>query len=111
MILIQHLLKIIDFTVALGPLRLRDKVMNANDEHVFILGAIENSDITNGRNRFVDAPEEIVGLFFGRGYLERGDMASLRINTGHLVANRAVFSGRIQPLQDDEESVRPLSIK
>jgi dTMP kinase len=110
-ILAEHLFEVVDLCVTLGPLRLRDEIVDSNDEDVFILGAVENPDVADRRDCFVNSPKKIVRGLFGGGLLERSDVATLRIDAGHYVADGAVFPRRIEALQDDEEGALFLGIE
>ncbi len=52
--------------------------MDANDEDLFVVGAVEDADAAALREPAVGAPQEIVFQFGGAGLLEAGDVAALR---------------------------------
>src|SRR6266446_4800603 len=67
--------------------------MHTNDEHFFVVTAIEDSDLPAIRQAFHATPEIIViELLGGRGFKGK-DLATLWINAGHHVFNRAILAG------------------
>ncbi len=48
------------------------------------------------------APEKIVLQFTGAGMFEAEDLASLRIDPGHHVPDRAVLSGSVHGLENQQ---------
>ena len=51
-------------------------------------------------------PEEVMVELLGRGLLERGDLAALRVHPGHDVLDGAVLAGGVHGLEDHEERLR-----
>ena len=80
--------------------------MHPDDEHVFVVGAVEDADATALRQALHVAPEERVIEVFARGLLEREDLAALRIDAGEDVLDGAVLPGRIRGLQHDQHRMR-----
>jgi hypothetical protein len=76
--------------------------VNTHDEHVLVDGSVEDSDIAVLGDGVVNAPEIVVGSFFGRRLLKRYDMTPLRVTAAHHMANRAIFSTRVATLQHDQ---------
>ena len=69
--------------------------MHAHDQHLFVIGAVEDADPPALRQVADAAPQEVV-LQFGRaGMLEAEDLAALRIDPGHHVLDDAVLPGGI----------------
>ena len=58
-----------------------------------------------------DAPEEVVGQLVDAGLLERGDLAALRIEAPHHVADRAVLAGGVHALQHQQQRAAVLGIE
>ena len=77
--------------------------MDAHDEDVLVVGAVEDADLALARDAPVDAPEVVVGELLGRRDLERGDGTALRVERAHHVAERAVLAGGVDSLEDDED--------
>ena len=80
--------------------------MDPDDEHVFVVGAVEDADATALRQRLHVAPEEVVIEVLARRLLEREDLAALRVDAGHDVLDGAVLPGGIRRLQHDQHRMR-----
>src|SRR5439155_8501019 len=104
-ILGQQALKVVNGCVSSPPHLFWHQVMHTHDQHVLIVGAIENADHASAWNDPMDPPEEITRLFPGCRSLKRTHLASQRIDLRHDMANRAIFAARIHPLKDYEEAV------
>ena len=77
--------------------------MHANDEHLLVVGTIEDADPpafgqTSGR-----APEKIMVQFLGAGLLEAEYLAALRIDPGHDVPDGAVLAGSVHALKNQQQ--------
>ena len=57
----EHLLELADVGVALAPHRRRRQLLDAHDEHVLVVAAVEHADLALGGRVPVDPPEEVVG--------------------------------------------------
>ena len=102
-VVVQEFLKGIDMVVAARPDFLRHEVVNAHDEHVFVVRAIEDGHLAPFGNDLVAAPQEIMrGLDF-RWHLKALDGAALWIHEAEDAANRAVLAGRVATLQHDQQ--------
>src|SRR5436309_14922937 len=53
--------------------------MDADNEYLFVVGAIENPDTPARRQDLGGSPQVVVLQFLGRGLLERVDLGSLRV--------------------------------
>jgi hypothetical protein len=85
--------------------------VHANDEHVFVVGAVEDADHSLPRDGLVDAPEEVVlQLGFGRGLEGRHD-AARRIETAHHVADGPVLPSGVHRLEHHEERVPAVGVE
>ena len=74
--------------------------MHAGDQHLLVIGSVEDADPPAFRQIARGAPQKIV-LQFGRaGMLEAEHLTSLRVDPGHHVPDGAVFSRRIHRLED-----------
>src|ERR1019366_1944495 len=107
----QRLFKLVDLVVTPRPDILGNEVVDAYDENIFVMRAVENPDIAVLGNGLVYAPEKIVRGFLGRWRFEWRDGASLRVHAGHYVPNRAVFSGGIDSLKNDQQGVFVLGVE
>ena len=105
---------VVDGGVAVGPdigdgvgeaLGAEETGVDAHDENLLVVGAIEDADLAAGGEVGLGAPEEVVGKFLGGGLFEAGDVAALRVNAGHDVADGAVFASGVHGLEDEENGV------
>jgi len=77
-----------------------DVWMDAGDQHLLVVGPVEDSDPSALRQVAGGAPEKIM-LQFGRTWmLEAENLASLRVDARHHVLDRTVFSGCIHRLEN-----------
>ena len=72
-------------------------------EDVFVVGPIEDPDVTDWRQADYGSPEEVVGQLLLRRFLERRHHAPLRVHPRHHVLDRAVLACGIKALQDDQQ--------
>src|ERR1035437_5155 len=77
--------------------------MDADDEYLFVIRAIEDTDPSALWKTARSAPEEIVFQFFGAGLLEAEYFASLRSDAGHYVPYGAIFTGSVHSLEDEQK--------
>jgi hypothetical protein len=61
--------------------------MHANDEHLLVVGTIEDADPPAFRQTAGRAPEKIVLQFLGARLFETENLAALRIDPGHGIKN------------------------
>ena len=99
----QHRFEVVDLRVALFPDGGRHQFMHARDQHVFVLGPVENSDGPFGRHGGMNPPQEIVIQFLSARLFEGCHGAALRIDAGHDVFDGAVFPRRVHSLQNDQQ--------
>ena len=52
----QVFLEVVDQIVAAGPDIFRDEIVNANDEDILVMRAVEDNDFAAGRRGLVHAP-------------------------------------------------------
>ena len=95
----------------LGNLIIFNQIMDTGNHHIFIMGTIENTDISPAGQRLIDTPHIIVILFFCRRLLKRNDMDTVWIKMRENMLNRAVFSCRVHRLQYDNKPVCILGIQ
>ena len=95
-------LEIVDEIVPLLPHLLRDELVHAHHQHIFVMRAVEDADVTEFGRALVDAPQEIVGELLFRRLLESGDAAALGIHAFDDVPADAVLAGGVDALQHDQ---------
>ena len=79
--------------------------MHADDQHLLVVGSVENADLPACRQIARGAPEKIVFQFSGAGMFEAEHLAALRIDAGHHVPDGAVLSCRIHRLKDQQDGI------
>ena len=104
-------LEVVDLVVARRPLFLAQQLVDARNEDVLVVRAVEDADHPARRNLRVDAPEKIVTRLDVGRRLEARDGAALRIDRGEDFANRAVLAGGVAPLQNDEQRVARVGVE
>jgi hypothetical protein len=110
-------LQIHDRTIAVVPERLvvvrrvckpfadEKFAVHADDQHLLVIGSIEDADPPAFRQIARGAPEKIVLQFRGTWMLEAEYLAALRIDPGHHVLDGAILSGRIEGLKNQQNRV------
>ena len=107
----EVLLEVVDAVVASRPDLFRDEVMNADDQNILIMRAVEDHHFASCRRGLMRAPQKIVRQFFSGRLLERGYAAALRVHGAENVIDRTVFASGIDGLKTDEERVATLGVK
>ena len=79
--------------------------MHAHDQHLLVIGSVEDTDPPAFRQIARGAPEKIVLQFGGAGMFEAEHLAALGVDAGHHVPDGAVFSRRIHGLKNQQEGV------
>ena len=79
--------------------------MHPDDQHLLIIGSVEDADPPAFRQVARGAPEKIVLQLRGAGVLETEDLAALRVDPGHHVLDGAIFSRRIHRLKDQQDGM------
>ena len=77
--------------------------MDPDHEHFLEVRAVEDTDPAALRQRLGVTPEKVVVEFLGRGLLEAEDLAALGIDARHHVLDRAILTGGIHGLQDNQD--------
>src|SRR6266516_1120892 len=98
----QQALKVVNGCVVATPGFLWHQVMYAHDQHVLIVGAIENAKDTSAWSDPMHTPEEVMVPFPSCRDFKRTHLASLRIDSGEDLVNRISLATGIHPLQHDE---------
>ena len=79
--------------------------MHADDQHLLVIGSVEDADPPAFRQIARGAPEKVVFQFGGAGMLEAEHLAALGVDPGHHVPDGAVFSRRIHRLKDQQDGI------
>ena len=79
--------------------------MHADDQHLLVVGTVEDADPPAFRQITGGAPEKIVLQFRGAGMFEAEHLAALRIDAGHHVLDGAVLAGRIHRLKNQQHGI------
>ena len=79
--------------------------MHPNDENFLIVGTIEDGDPPAFGKPVRGAPEEIMFQFLGAWLFETENVAALRIDPGHDVADGAVLAGGVYPLKNQQQRI------
>src|SRR5271163_4809537 len=87
------------------PLGAENLRMDANDQDFLIVGTIEDADPSAFRKAACRAPEKIMFQFFGARLFEAENFATFGIDSRHDVPDRAVFAGRVHPLEDQQQCI------
>jgi hypothetical protein len=66
----QRVLELVDRFVARLPDRFRDEILHPDDQHILIVGPVEDVDHPLRRGLLVIPPQEVMGYLFVRGSLE-----------------------------------------
>ena len=107
----QHLFPGTNVLVALAPDLGRHEIVDAYDQHVLVVAAVEDDDLAVAGRLFVDTPEIVVGQFFGRRFLEAGHLDALGIDAVEDVADGAVLAAGVRGLEHDEHLVLVLGVE
>src|SRR5262249_44357879 len=78
--------------------------MHADDEHLFVVTAIKDSNVSAVRQTFHAPPEVIMIQVLCRWRFERIDLTSLRIHAGHHMLDGAIFACCVHCLKNQEHS-------
>src|ERR1039457_1411674 len=87
------------------PLAEENLRMHPHNQHLFVIGTIEDADLPAFRKPAGGAPENIVFQLSGAGLFETENLAALRIDPAHDVPNGAVLAGGVHPLKDQEQRI------
>jgi hypothetical protein len=85
--------------------------VDAYDQHILVMRAVEHDGMPHRRGLLVDAPQEIVRAFLLGWLLESDHAAALGIHSLDDVPAYAVLAGGIDALQDDQQGVLALGIE
>ena len=79
--------------------------MNPNDKNFLIVRAVENTDTAALGQGARGAPQKIMVQLLQARMLETEDLATLRIDTGHHMFDRAILAGGIHRLKDQQHGI------
>jgi len=85
--------------------------MDANDKDFFVVGAVENANVTSFGKAANRTPEEVVAEFQVAWLFEAENLAALRIHPRHDVFDDAILAGGVHCLQNQEQSVAVMSVQ
>ena len=77
--------------------------MHPDDEHLLVVGAVEDADPAALGQATRRAPHEVVVELLVGGRLERVHLGPLRVHPRHDVLDRAVLPGGVHALEDQEQ--------
>ena len=101
----EHPFEVDDVAEASPPSRGRHELLDAHDDDVFVVTAVEDPDHPVGRTAVVDPPEVVVGPLLIRRDPERAHVHTRRIESGEQRPDDAVLAARIHRLQHHEHGV------
>src|SRR3954466_16116268 len=107
----EHLFEFVDLSKPLFRNPVRYQSMHAGNQHVFIVRAVEDTDLSLGWSLLMHAPQEIMSQFFRRWSFEGNDFATLWIHSGHHALDRPVLTTGVHPLQHDQHRAAPVGIE
>ena len=107
----QQSLESVDVLITRAPDLLWHEFMDSHHQHILIMRAVEDFDVSCRGCLGVYAPEEIVGEFFFRRDFKRSYRAALRVQRTRHLADRTIFPAGIASLQDDEYALPPHRVK
>ena len=85
-------------------LRGEQVLMHPDDEHLLVVGPVEDADPAPPGQGALVTPEEVVVQFFGGRLLEGTDGDRLRVDTAHHVLDGAVLARGVQSLEDQQHA-------
>ena len=85
--------------------------MNPHNQHILIMAAIENYDLSLSGCMLMNPPEIIMGEFFSSGGFKAGHFNSLGIYTIKHMSDRSILATGIHGLKDDQYLVFSFCIK
>src|SRR3954447_21245399 len=110
-VLDQATFEIIDLPVTrFNPIGL-NQIVDARDQYILVMGAIENGDHTDWRHCPVDAPQEIMCQFLRCRFLKTDRGNSERWDPAKDFPDCPVFSTRVETLQHHQQRVSGLGIQ
>jgi hypothetical protein len=102
-VVVKHALELDDVFDMLLELAGGDELVDAGDEDVLVVGAVEDFDHAAWRDLGMNAPEEIVPGFERGRFFEGCNLAALRVDPTEDMADGPIFACGIHALKDNEE--------
>ena len=107
--LVDRVVAVFPDVIVLGqPLAAEDLRMDAHDEHLFVVGSVEDPDLAARRQPLLVAAQVVLAALAGRGDLEALDPHALRVHAAHHVADRPVLARGVERLQHHDDTGRRL---
>jgi hypothetical protein len=100
---VEAAFEVIDLVIALRPDGFCNQVVDPNDQNIFVLRAIEDSDFTLCGSLSFNAPQKIVSEFLLSRLFEVGYMAAIGIHRADDVLDDSIFAAGIEGLKDDQQ--------
>ncbi len=107
----EHPLEAADVGVPLAPHRRRHQLLDAHDEHVLVVAAVEHADLALGGRVAMDPPQEVVTELLRRGHAEGVDPDAGRVEPREHLAQHAVLAACVHRLQHHENGPRRLGVE
>jgi protein-disulfide isomerase-like protein with CxxC motif len=76
--------------------------MHPDDEHLLVVGPVEDPDLAAAGQATLAAPQEVVVQLLPGGLLEGMDRHPLRVDPAHHVLDRAVLARSVHSLQHQQ---------
>ena len=94
-----------------APHLLRREPEHADRHDVLVVRAVEDADHPARGALGMHAPEEVVRELVRRRRLEGGDAATLRVDAGEDMPDRAVLARCVEALEDEQDAPRSLRVE
>ena len=85
--------------------------MHSHHQHLFVIRAVEDTDLAALRQTPQRTPQVIVIQFLHRRSLEGIHLAALRIYPRHHVLDDAIFAGRVHGLKNEQHAPTVLGVE
>src|SRR5664279_1296113 len=91
--------------LARQPFAAKNLRLYTHDQHLFVVGAVEDADLSPFGQAAGGPPEEIMLQFLGTWMLEAEHLTALRIYAGHHVLDGAVLARRVHGLENQQQGM------
>src|SRR5712692_6997374 len=89
----------------------RGEIVDPHDQHVLVMRAVEDADVSREGQAAPDAPEEAVPLLRGGRLLEGRDLDRLRVQVDDDVRDGAVLTARVHALKHQQQRLLALCVQ
>src|SRR5216684_9178474 len=89
----------------------RGEIVDPHDQHVLVMRAVEDADVSREGQAAPDAPEEAVPLLRGGRLLEGRDLDRLRVQVADDVRDGAVLTARVHALKHQQQRLFALCVQ